>query len=86
MLLPVATDTKCPSFGVRGEAATQQLPAPQLSACSGPEVVPAGLRASLPTWDRATLVGAKEQGTVFAVHSLQLCCNPSEVPALPYGQ
>lgn len=71
--MPVATDTKCPRFGARGEAATQEVPALQLLACSGPGAVPAGLRASLPAWDGATPVGAKERGTALAVHSLQLC-------------
>lgn len=59
---------------------------PAALSVSGPEVVPAGLQASLPAWDGATCVGAKGQGTALAVHSLQLCGNPSEVPALPYGQ
>lgn len=39
-MLSKPTDTNAQALGREEEAATQQLPALQLSGCSGPEVVP----------------------------------------------
>lgn len=56
--MPKPTDTNAEALGQEEEAATQQLPALQLSACSGPEVVP-GVVSSTAGMGWATLVGAK---------------------------
>lgn len=77
--MPKPTDTNAEALGQEEEAATQQLPALQLSACSGPEVVP-GVVSSTAGMGWATLVGAKGQcwlctasSSAVALRKCQLC-------------
>lgn len=77
--LPKPTDTNAQALGREEEAATQQLPALQLSACSGPEVVPgavssaAGMGWGHPGRCKGTVLAVHSSSSAVALRSCQLC-------------